>query len=110
MNLLKRMRKERGISVILITHDLALVSEIADKVAIMYAGQIVELGSAKDIYANPMHPYTKALIAATPSIKSREKKINFIPGNPPSLCNPEVGCYDPNQNWLCILLALHKIR
>ena len=92
MNLLRRMRAERGISVILITHDLALVSEIADKVGIMYAGQIVELGTSKEIYTTPMHPYTPALIETIPRIRSKGKTINFIPGNPPNLCDPPEGC------------------
>jgi len=92
MNLLRRMRAERGVSVILITHDLALVSEIADKVGIMYAGQIVELGASKEIYTTPMHPYTQALIATIPRIRSKGKTINFIPGNPPNLCDPSDGC------------------
>ena len=92
MYLLRRMRKESAISIILITHDLALVSEIADKVGIMYAGQIVEFGDAKQIYEHPMHPYTRALIAAVPRLKSKNRTINFIPGNPPGLCDPAPGC------------------
>jgi peptide/nickel transport system ATP-binding protein len=92
INLLKRLRKEKGITIILITHDLALVSLIADKIGIMYAGQLVEFGSTNDIYMNPKHPYTQALIAAVPRLKSKEKKINFVKGSPPSLLNPPEGC------------------
>jgi peptide/nickel transport system ATP-binding protein len=58
----------------------------------MYAGQLVEIGSAQEIYKNPKHPYTQALIAAVPKLRSDDKKINFIPGNPPSLLEPKVGC------------------
>jgi len=92
MKLLKKLRSEKGITIILISHDLALVSELADKVAIMYAGQIVEVASTSDIYKNPKHPYTQALIAAVPRLRSKEKKINSIKGSPPSLLNPPNGC------------------
>lgn len=92
IKLLKKLRNEKGITVILISHDLALVSQIADKVAIMYAGQLVEVASASDIYKNPKHPYTQALIAAVPRLKSKEKKIHFVKGSPPNLLNPPPGC------------------
>lgn len=90
--LLRRLHKEKGVSVILISHDLALVSQIADKIGIMYAGQLVEVGSTGDIYENPKHPYTQALIAAVPRLHSGDKKIRFIPGSPPSLLDPPKGC------------------
>jgi peptide/nickel transport system ATP-binding protein len=90
--LLKRLHKEKGVTVILISHDLALVSQIADKIGIMYAGQLVEVGSTQDIYRKPKHPYTQALIAAVPKLHSDEKKIRFIPGTPPSLLEPPEGC------------------
>jgi peptide/nickel transport system ATP-binding protein len=90
--LLKKLHRERGVSVILISHDLALVSQIASKIGIMYAGQLVELGSTEEIYRNPRHPYTQALIAAVPRLRSGDKRIKFIPGNPPSLLDPPAGC------------------
>ncbi len=92
ISLLKKLQKENGITVILITHDLALVSQIADKIGIMYAGQLIEVGSTSDIYKNPRHPYTQALIAAVPRLRSKEKKIHFVNGRPPSLLNPPLGC------------------
>ena len=92
IGLLKKLRREKGITIILITHDLALVSQIADKIAIMYAGQMVEIASTNDIYKNPRHPYTQALIAAVPKLRSNEKKIHFVKGSPPSLLNPPSGC------------------
>jgi peptide/nickel transport system ATP-binding protein len=92
ISLLKRLRKEKGITIILISHDLALVSQIADKIGIMYAGQLVEVGSACEIYRNPKHPYTQALIAAVPRLRSKEKKIHFVKGSPPSLLDPVPGC------------------
>ena len=92
IDLLKKLRREKGITIILITHDLALVSQIADKVGIMYAGQMVEVASTADIYKNPRHPYTQALIAAVPRLRSDEKKIHFVKGSTPSLLNQPTGC------------------
>ena len=92
INLLKQLHAEKGIMIILITHDLALVSQIADRIGIMYAGQLVEVGSTKDIYRKPQHPYTQALIAAVPRLSSKDKIIHFVKGSPPSLLNPPKGC------------------
>jgi peptide/nickel transport system ATP-binding protein len=92
ITLLKKLQAEKRISVILITHDLALVAQIADTISIMYAGQIVEIGSSEAIYKNPKHPYTQALIAAVPRLRSNDKKINFIPGSPPNLAATIKGC------------------
>jgi peptide/nickel transport system ATP-binding protein len=90
--LLKKLHEEKNLTVILITHDLALVSQIAQKIGIMYAGQLVEFGSAEEVYGEPKHPYTQALIAAVPKLHSSEKNIRFIPGTPPSLLDPPKGC------------------
>ena len=92
IELLKKVQDERQMKIVLISHDLALVSMIADKIGIMYAGQLVEIASAKEIYKNPMHPYTQDLIKAIPRLHSKEKKIHFIPGQPPNLVSPEDGC------------------
>ncbi len=105
IDLLKKLRQEKGISVILITHDLAIVSQIADSIAIMYAGQLVEMGSAQEVYRDPKHPYTQALIAAVPKLRSSEKEIHFVAGRPPSLIDPPEGCrfYDrcPHAMDIC---------
>lgn len=90
INLLKKLKKE-GMTIMLITHDLAIVSEIADKIGIMYAGEIIEFGSAEQIYGEPKHPYTQALIAAIPRLKG-DKTISYVKGNPPNLANPPKGC------------------
>jgi peptide/nickel transport system ATP-binding protein len=92
ISLINKLRKENGLTVIIITHDLALVSQIADKIAIMYAGKLVEVSSTSNIYKNPRHPYTQALIEAMPTLRAKEKKIHFIKGRPPSLLNPPPGC------------------
>jgi len=91
MNLLKRLKAEFNLSYIYITHDIAVSSELADKVAVMYAGKIVEIASSEIFYRNPSHPYAKKLMASVPTLRS-EKKLDFIPGAPPSLINPPRGC------------------
>jgi peptide/nickel transport system ATP-binding protein len=92
ISLLKKLQKERRITIILITHDLALVSQITDKIGIMYAGQLVEFSTTKDIYKKPRHPYTQALIEAIPRLRTKDKKIHFVKGSPPSLLSPPLGC------------------
>lgn len=89
MGVLRRLR-ERGTSVILITHDLALLSEIADDIAIMYAGQIVELGGARDVCESPRHPYTRALVAATPTLDGPPPA--HLAGSPPDMARPGLAC------------------
>ena len=91
MNLLKKLKWERGLSYIFITHDLSLASELSDRLAVMYAGKIVEIGTAEDIYKDPLHPYTNLLISSVPTLRS-EKTLKHIPGSPPDLVNPPQGC------------------
>lgn len=86
MNVLKRIKQDLGTSFILITHDVATSSELADEVAIMYAGQIVEVGDAKDFFPKPLHPYSKMLMDSVPKLRSDADPI-FITGQPPSLIN-----------------------
>lgn len=91
MNLLKNLKWELKLSYIFITHDLPLASELADKVAVMYAGRIVELGTAEQIFNSPLHPYTQKLISSVPTLKT-EKQLSYIPGSPPDLVQPPAGC------------------
>ncbi|ADM27773.1 oligopeptide/dipeptide ABC transporter, ATPase subunit [Ignisphaera aggregans DSM 17230] len=91
MNLLKRVRLEKGISYIFITHDIALASDLADKVGVMYAGKIVELSDADTFYTKPLHPYSQLLLSSVPSLRE-DKNITYIKGTPPSLINPPPGC------------------
>ncbi|HMU92240.1 MAG TPA: ABC transporter ATP-binding protein [Anaerolineales bacterium] len=91
MNVLKRIKHELGTSFILITHDIATSSELADEVAIMYAGQIVETGDAKDFFPAPLHPYSQMLMASVPRLRTDSDPM-FITGQPPSLMNPPKGC------------------
>ena len=92
MNLLKKLQREYNMSIILITHDLSLIAEIADKVAIMYAGKIVEFGTSEQVYGNPQHPYTQALLRSIPRLRGEITKLEWIPGTPPDLISPPPGC------------------
>lgn len=91
LRLLKNIRKERNTAILLITHDLSVVANIADRVAVMYAGEIVEEGDVKGIFANPAHPYTKGLLDSIP-VPGKEGELHMIPGTPPDLRNPISGC------------------
>lgn len=106
MNLLKKLKAERNMNIVMITHDISLISEIADKIAIMYAGQIVELASSSELLINPKHPYTQALIRAIPKIQDTYTKIESIKGNPPDLASELKGCrfYDrcPHAMEICL--------
>ncbi len=92
IDLLARLKKEYNISLILISHNLGLVAEIADRIAVMYGGKLMEIGNAEDIFAMPMHPYTEGLIGCVPNIKMDQEKLVSMPGSPPDLVNPPRGC------------------
>ena len=91
MNLLKRIKKEISTSFILITHDIATSSELADRVAVMYAGQIVEVSDSFRFFSAPLHPYSAKLMASVPKLRSKVEP-DYITGQPPSLINPPTGC------------------
>jgi peptide/nickel transport system ATP-binding protein len=91
MNALKRIKRELGTSFILITHDVATSSEIADRVALMYAGQIVEESDAADFFGEPAHPYSRLLMASVPRLRQADRPVH-IPGQPPNLIDPPTGC------------------
>jgi len=90
INLLKNLKKN-GLSLMIISHDLALLSEIAEKIGIMYAGKIIEFGTSSEIYRNPKHPYTQGLLNSIPTLHN-ENKLKFIPGTPPDLSTARQGC------------------
>ena len=90
LELINKLKKERELSVIFITHDLGVVANMADRVAVMYAGKIVEIGSAEDIFYDPKHPYTWALLSSMPDLDTNEK-LEAIPGTPPNMIYPPVG-------------------
>jgi peptide/nickel transport system ATP-binding protein len=91
MNILRDLKDQRGTSIILITHDMAVQAELSDRMAIMYAGKIVEVGPTGEIYNEPLHPYTRLLIESIPSLGD-EKPRKSIEGIPPDLVNPPKGC------------------
>lgn len=91
MNVLKRIQRELEVSYILITHDIATSSELANRVAVMYAGQIVEVSDAQRFFMEPLHPYSQKLMASVPKLRG-DKEPEFITGQPPSLLDPPAGC------------------
>ena len=90
LELINKIKAERNLSCIFITHDLGVVANMADRVAVMYAGKIVEYGTAEEIFFDPRHPYTWALLASIPDIDSKEK-LDAIPGTPPNMVYPPIG-------------------
>ena len=92
LDLLARLRRELGLALILISHDLAVLAETCDRLAVMYAGRIVESGPAAAVFASPQHPYTKRLLDSLPSIGGRRGVADPIPGAPPDPRDPPEGC------------------
>ena len=90
LELINKLKEERNISVIFITHDLGVVANMADRIAVMYAGKIVEYGTSEDIFYDPRHPYTWALLSSMPDLDTSEK-LEAIPGTPPNMIYPPVG-------------------
>ncbi len=90
LELINRLKKERNLSIIFITHDLGVVANMADRIAVMYAGKIVEYGSANEVFYTPQHPYTWALLSSMPDLDTNEK-LDAIPGTPPNMIYPPVG-------------------
>lgn len=90
LRLLRRLRDEKGTAILLITHDLGVVAEVADRVAVMYAGRVVEQGPTTEIFGRPRHPYTQGLLAST--ITAETTELTSIPGSPPDLVDSPAGC------------------
>jgi len=92
LKLMTELRKRLDLAMIMISHDLSIISETCDKLAIMYAGKLVELGDVVTMFKKPMHPYTQGLIAAFPGIYAPKQEMRALPGSPPNLLNPPKGC------------------
>jgi len=92
LNEIKKVQDLLGLSLIYISHDIAVIAEMTDKIAVMYAGSIVEMGPTKNVFTSPKHSYTKALLDSTPSIKGEKKKLRSLDGEPPSLIDKIEGC------------------
>jgi peptide/nickel transport system ATP-binding protein len=92
LDLMLNLKKKLGMSMILITHDMGVVAGMADRISVLYAGRVCESASTTTIFRNPMHPYTKALLTAVPSLALRREKLAVIPGTIPNLIEPPSGC------------------
>jgi len=86
------LKDRLGFSILFITHDLSLLLELADRIAVMYAGQFVELATSDEVHREPAHPYTKGLLSSFPSLRGARRELAGIPGSPPDLRNPPAGC------------------
>ncbi len=92
LNLMKKLKDSYNMAMILISHDISLVAEIADKIALMYAGQIVEFAKADVFFEKHLHPYSEGLLNSVPNIELSDQILSYIPGMPPDLINPPKGC------------------
>jgi len=92
IDLINDLRKKLDTSMIIITHDLSIITEICDRIAVMYAGKIAEIGTVQDVIFNYKHPYTEKLIKAFPNIYREREMVESIPGFPPNLLDPQKGC------------------
>ncbi|MBX3069447.1 MAG: ABC transporter ATP-binding protein [Thermomicrobiales bacterium] len=92
LDLIAELRRDMGLSVLLITHNLGVVHEVADRVAVMYAGEIVEIGPVQQIFSNPQHPYTQGLLRSMPYLTERQDRLYVIPGRVPELRAMPTGC------------------
>ncbi|MDI9472358.1 MAG: ABC transporter ATP-binding protein [Tissierellia bacterium] len=92
INLINDLRTKLQMSLLMITHDLSIITEVCDRIAVMYAGKIVELGSTQEVVTHFLHPYTEKLIGAFPNIYKERKMVDSIPGDPPDLFDPPPGC------------------
>ena len=100
IELIRRLQKERGISVIYITHDLGVVAKVADYVNVMYAGKIVEKGTINEIFYDPRHPYTWGLLSAMPDLETADERLYTIPGSPPNLLYEKTGdAFSPRNRY-----------
>jgi len=100
LDLIKERQEELGTAVIMVTHDLGVVSQVCDNVNVMYSGRIVESASAEDLFNNPMHAYTRALLKSIPATHAKGERLYTIPGLPPSLTDPPKGCAFHQRNTL----------
>ncbi len=109
MNLLLSLCESENMALILITHDLAVVSQVAQRIAVMYAGRIVELGETEQIVTNPQHPYTRGLLAALPQNVSRRGRLNQIPGTMPGIKQQISGCQFNNRCDQCARICREEV-
>lgn len=100
LDLIRKRQEELGTAVIIVTHDLGVVSQVCDHVNVMYSGRIIESAPAKELFNNPMHAYTRALLKSIPATQAKGERLYTIPGLPPSLTHPPKGCAFHERNTL----------
>ncbi|HWO77504.1 MAG TPA: ABC transporter ATP-binding protein [Bacillus sp. (in: firmicutes)] len=108
LELMKTLQKKIDTSIIFITHDLGVVANVADRVAVMYGGRIVEIGNVDEIFYNPQHPYTWGLLSSMPSLDTSDEELYAIPGTPPDLLNPPKGDAFAPRNEYALKIDLEK--
>ena len=109
LDLLKEIREKTGVAIVLVTHDLGVVARIADRVAVMYAGKIVEIGTAEDVFYDPRHPYTWGLLSSLPALGLESGRLRSIPGMPPSLIDPPPGDAFAERNEYALAIDYEKM-
>jgi len=110
MDLIGDLQKKLGTAVILITHDLGVVADTADRIQVMYAGQVIERGTVEEIFANPQHPYTWALLQSVPRLETKNKDTLYaLNGTPPDLVKPPVGCPFAARCEYCMQICLEEM-
>jgi peptide/nickel transport system ATP-binding protein/oligopeptide transport system ATP-binding protein len=109
MRLFKQLKSSSRTSILFISHDLSVVSQISDRIIVMYAGKICEISPAKQLFEDPLHPYTQGLIASVPDLKKKGSKLRSIEGNVPSLLDPPTGCrFHPRCNKKLEICTQHE--
>ncbi|GIO21520.1 ABC transporter ATP-binding protein [Oceanobacillus sp. J11TS1] len=108
LNLLQDLKEETNMSMLLITHDLGVVAEVADRVVVMYAGKVVEQGTVEEIFTDPKHPYTRGLLQAKPVLGSRKKRLYTIPGQVPKLVDLKPSCYFADRCEHCMEICTQQ--
>lgn len=109
MDLIQSLQKKLNTAVILVTHDLGVVAEVADRIQVMYAGEIVETGSSRDIFYKPKHPYTWALLRSVPKLSTENKsELYSLKGTPPDLLDPPKGCAFAARCEYCMNICREK--
>jgi peptide/nickel transport system ATP-binding protein len=103
---IRKLQEKVGMTLIYISHDIAVVAELCRKIAVMYAGRLVEYAETMDLFQRPLHPYTQGLMRAFPSLKEPKKELEVIPGEPPNLINPPTGCaFHPRCRYVVEICA-----
>jgi peptide/nickel transport system ATP-binding protein len=92
LKLMRELQEEMGTTILMITHNLGVVAEVCERIGVMYAGNIVEIGATNDIFAEPLHPYTQGLINSIPSVTGTAERLEVITGSVPNLLHPPAGC------------------